>query len=40
MKKYRFIGNMEDVTPCGSMNEECIAVGCKGYEKKRKRGKG
>jgi len=21
---------MEDVTPCGSMNEECIAVGCKG----------
>lgn len=30
MKMYRFIGNMEDVTPCGSMNEECIAVGCKG----------
>ena len=30
MKKYRFIGNMEDVTPCGSMNEECITVGCKG----------
>ena len=30
MKKYRFIGNMEDVTPCGNMDEECIAVGCKG----------
>ena len=30
MKMYRFIGNMEDVTPCGNMDEECIAVGCKG----------
>jgi hypothetical protein len=30
MKKYRFIGNMEDVTPCGNMDKECIAVGCKG----------
>ena len=30
MKKYRFIGNMEDVTPCGNMDEKCIAVGCKG----------
>ena len=30
MKKYRFIGNMEDVTSCGNMDEECIAVGCKG----------
>lgn len=30
MKKYRFIGNMEDVTPCGNMDAECIAVGCKG----------
>ena len=30
MKKYRFIGNMEDVTPCEKMDEGCIAVGCKG----------
>ena len=30
MKMYRFIGNMEDVTPCGNMDEGCIAVGCKG----------
>jgi len=30
MKKYRFIGNMEDVAPCGNMDEGCIAVGCKG----------
>ena len=30
MKKYRFIGNIEDVTPCGNMDEGCIAVGCKG----------
>lgn len=30
MKKYRFIGNMEDVTPCGNMDADCIAAGCKG----------
>lgn len=30
MKKYRFIGNMEDVTPCGNMDERCIIAGCKG----------
>ena len=30
MKKYHFIGNMEDVTPCERMDEGCIAVGCKG----------
>ena len=30
MKMYRFIGNMEDVTPCERMAEGCIAVGCKG----------
>lgn len=30
MKMYRFIGNMEDVTLCGNMDEGCIAVGCKG----------
>lgn len=30
MKMYCFIGNMEDVTPCGNMDEGCIAVGCKG----------
>jgi len=30
MKRYRFIGNMEDVTPCGNMDEGCIIAGCKG----------
>ena len=30
MKKYRFIGNMKDVTPCGNMDADCIAAGCKG----------
>ncbi len=30
MKKYRFIGNMEDVTPCERMDEGCIKAGCKG----------
>lgn len=30
MKMYRFIGNMEDVTPCGNMDEGCIIAGCKG----------
>ena len=30
MKMYRFIGNMEDVTPCGNMDERCIIAGCKG----------
>jgi len=30
MKMYRFIGNMEDVTSCENMDEECIAVGCRG----------
>ena len=30
MKRYRFIGNMEDVTPCENMGADCIAAGCKG----------
>ncbi len=30
MKMYRYIGNMEDVTPCERMDKGCIAVGCKG----------
>lgn len=30
MKKYRFIGNVEDVTSCGNMDDDCIAAGCKG----------
>jgi len=30
MKRYRFIGNMEDVIPCENMSADCDAVGCKG----------
>ena len=30
MKKYCFIGNMDDISTCVSMDKECIAVGCKG----------
>ena len=30
MKKYQFIGNPDVITPCGNMDADCIAAGCKG----------
>ena len=31
MKKYCYVGNPSDITLCKSMDEGCIAVGCRGY---------